>query len=321
MESLGLKEEKSEQEDFYLKEVKPKKFNYRPKTLDEYIGQENAKALVRLNIKKVMEIKPVHFILSGNAGCGKTTLANIIGNHLNFPVTYQIGGTFTQEALVDFLEENEESGIPRILFIDEIHNLEKKLAEFMYPIVEDFIFPIKSLKLRPFIMVGATTEKSTLIKKFKPLVDRCGCQIVLEDYIVEDMKNILKQYNKQLFQEEITEEIYDLLARNCRFTPRLAIAIFDDYMVCKDIKTVLNAHRIIKDSLTDIDINILKHLIEVGKPVGEEALSVIAGVDRSDYKLIIEPFLMRQGYLTRTARGRIGTDKAKKIIEKLVKEG
>ena len=92
-----------------------------------------------------------------------------------------MGGTFTKQALGDFLMKNEDSPLPCILFIDEIHNLEKGLAEYMYPIVEDFILPEgDNAEILPFIFMGATTEKNMLIKKFAPLVDRCGCDVVLE---------------------------------------------------------------------------------------------------------------------------------------------
>lgn len=314
---IQSKEVKDETPEFYLKEVRPTKFSYRPQTLNEYIGQEKAKELVMLTLQKINEVKPCHILITGTKGHGKSTLAQIIANHLQFPITYHIGGVFTMENLRDFILANEKSDQPMILFVDETHNLEKKIGEFMYPILEDFILPTNSAKIRPFIFIGATTEKFTLLKKFSPLVDRCGAQIQLEHYKPADIKEILIQYNSQVYNQEVEEAIYELLSQNSRLTPRIALSIFDDYMVCKNEATVLRSRRIIKNSLTDIDITILEHLQEIDKPVGEEALAIIAGIERADFKLFTEPFLMQEGYMTRTARGRVITLKGKELVKDL----
>jgi Holliday junction DNA helicase RuvB len=318
--SLGIfdSEKAREKSQYHPTEVTPQKFIYRPACLLEYIGQERAKDLVNLNLQKIRNIKPIHFLISGNKGCGKSTLANIIGKELQFPITWHIGGAFTMEALVKFLSKNQDSKDPQILFIDEIHNLEKTLGEYLYPIIEDFILPEgNNLKLKPFIFIGATTEKNALVKRFAPLIDRCQADIILEPYRPEDIKTILKQYNEKIYQANISEDVYDLLSKNTRMTPRIALAFFDDYMVCQDPQKVLNAHRIIKDGLTTSDILILKHLKEVGKPVGIETLAMIIGVTRVDFNYCIEPFLINQGYLSRTARGRIITQKGELLLQEL----
>ena len=189
-------------------EVKPVKFIYRPKTLTEYIGQERAKELVNLTLEKIRTIKPIHILISGTKGCGKSTLANIIANELGFNINWTIGGAFTMEALQKFLVKNQDSKKPQILFVDEIHNLSKEVGEYLYPIIEDFILPEgNNIKLKPFIFMGATTEKNMLMKKFAPLVDRCGADIILEQYTAEDIKNILKQYNDKIYQLNIAEEV------------------------------------------------------------------------------------------------------------------
>lgn len=303
-----------EAESFYMPETTPTSFNYRPKNLDEYIGQANAKALVELNVQKIKTIKPVHMLISGIKGGGKTTLAGIIANQLDFQLHYYIAGSFTMEALQDFLLANEDGDRPHILFLDEIHALEKKIGEFMYPILEDFVIGQNNHKIRPFIMIGATTEKYTLVKKFAPLVDRCGVDLVLEQYTSEDIKLIIKQYNQKIHQLNVPDEIYNILSKNVRYTPRIAINLFDDYAVCKDLNRVLRSHRIIKNSLTDIDIKILKHLAEINKPIAQETLAIIGGVDKSDYRLTIEPFLLQEGYLSRTSRGRCVTLKGVTLL-------
>lgn len=320
-----FKEQKEirKQKEFVSNEIKPKLYRYRPKTLDEYIGQERAKENVRTNLQKIREIKPVHFMIKGTKGTGKSTLAGIIGNDLQFEVTYHIGGNFTKEALINFLKKHNAKNIilpykGSILFVDEVHNLELKLGEYMYPLLEDFILPEQGgIETVPFIFIGATTEMDIIQTKFSPLLDRCGACIDLEPYTADDIKRILKQYNDKVYQVNITEEVYDLLSINVRYTPRIALNFFDDLMVCKDIQKVLNMHRVIKNSLTDIDIKILTHLAEIGKPIGEQALGVLANMTAKQYRLVIEPFLMQETYLTRTARGRIITDKGKKLLEDL----
>jgi len=320
MESLKGKPKEQRQEST-SQSNKPLKFIYRPQTLNEYIGQERAKDLVRLNLEKIRTIKPIHFLISGNKGHGKSTLANIIANELGFGITWHIGGAFSKLSLRDFLVKNQDAKLPQILFIDEIHNLEKTLAEYMYPIIEDFILPEgKNLKLRPFIFIGATTEKNVLIKKFSPLVDRCQADIVLETYTPQDIKHILKQYNDKIYQKNVTEEVYDVLAINTRYTPRIAIAFFDDCIVCEDLKRVLNAHRVIKNGLTDIDIKILTTLAESGKLIGEDTLAIMGNTTVEDYRLLIEPYLLTEGYLTRTTHGRVITEKGKKLLGEIKNE-
>ncbi len=314
LESLKEKPEAKE-EASNPEEIKPIKFLWRPQTLDELIGQERDKALVRLNLLKIMNIKPVHFIISGVRGYGKSTLAYIIANHLGFDISTYIGGAFSIDNLKDFLVKNSDSERPNILFIDEIHGLPKEIAEFLYPLLENFILPLGNLKVRPFIFIGATTQKNILIRKFAPLVDRC-IDVSLKAYTTEDIQRILKQYNDNVYQKNVTEEMYYILANSVRRTPRLAITFFDDLVVCGNIKMVLNCHGIVKDSLTIDDIRILDCLAKAGRTVGEQALAMIISSTVEDYRLI-EPFLLTEGYLSRTAHGRILTDKGKKLLEEL----
>jgi len=312
-------QEEKQEDTYYPEEVNPVKVTFRPQTLDQYIGQENAKERVRILLTKIMNLnKYSHTLIVGSAGTGKSTLAGIIGNHLDFEVTYHTGGDFTKEALKDFLIKNEV-GKPHILFIDEIHLLDKKLGEYMYPLTEDFkLVGTETVNIRPFIFLGATTDFFTMLKKFKPLVDRLGGEpIYLEQYNAEEMMQIIKQYNKKVYNENIEENVFFKLCVNCRFTPRIALAMFDDFMACKNIDRVLKSRRIIKDSLTTTDIKILEHLIEIGKPIGEEALAITAQVEKQNYKLWFEPFLIQQGLLTRRSRGRVATEKARKLLEEL----
>lgn len=314
------KKKKLESKEYQPEEVEPHKFSFRPRNLDEYIGQENAKDKVRLNIQKIMTVKPVHMIISGTKGHGKTSLTYVIANELGFEISTYIGSEFTQENLGKFLLKNENAVKPQILFIDEIHDLgkdKKKLnPTFLYPILEDFLLPIGSAKLRPFILIGATTDKEKLEVSFSPLLDRCVC-IDLEHYTAEDIKQIVKQYNHQIYKELVPENIYDTISMNTRYNPRISLAMFDDYMVCKDINRVLRSNQIVKNSLTKSDVKILEHLVEINKPVGAETLSIIIQRTVKNYATLVEPFLIQQGYISRTSRGRVATEKTKQLLQEI----
>jgi Holliday junction DNA helicase RuvB len=311
-EKLGLK--KDPQTD----QITPVKYNFRPRTLEEYIGQDRAKTRIKMCIEQILTLNPVHFLISGTKGHGKTTLALIIARMLGFDIMTYVGNSFTKKNLIDFLAKNQDNKQGMVLFIDEIHGLQKELADYMLPIIEQFILPEGNLQLKPFILIGATTDKNQLSLKSEPFCDRCASgDIKLEHYTAEDIKKILKQINDKLYQKNIDEVVYDLLSINSRFNPRTSIALFKDFLICKDINKVLDAYRIIKNSLTTDDILILKHLAEIGKPVGLEVLAIITQQTRQDYQLLTEPFLLQQGYISRTARGRIVTQKGIGLLQEI----
>lgn len=300
-------------------EIKPIRYKYSPKSLSEYVGQENAKEVIRLNLQKIMNGNFVNILISGFSGGGKTAMAQVIANHLDFDFNCYIGGSFSYDNLFSFLRKNKQSNKPQILFIDEIHGIDVKVAEFLYPIISEYTMPATNQEIKPFVVIFATTNKDILIKKLKPLVNRCECAIVLEEYSYDEIKTIIKQYVSHVYKVEIPEEVYDLLARNCRFCPRVGLSLLSDYMICRDIKKVLRINRIIKDSLTDIDIRILKYLNDIGKdkPIGEGILSTILGYTRNAYHLEIEEFLIKQQYVSVVRGGRILTNKGRTFLEKL----
>lgn len=313
-EKLGIK---SKEEVYHSEQITPKKYSFRPQNLEQYIGQERAKELIKINLEKIRTIKPVHFIISGSKGTGKSTLAYIIAKELGLEIDTYVAGSFTMENLREFLIKNAESKNVRILFVDEIHGLEKSLGEFMYPLLEDFLLPIGNMTVRPFIFIGATTDKNILQKRLAPMIDRCQANINLERYNSQNIKDILKQYNDQLYQKNIDEYIYNLLSKNTRYTPRIAIALFEDFIVCKDIKKVLNAHQIIKNSLDTNDVIVLNHLAEINKPIGVEVMAIITQQTKADFMILQEPFLISEGYISRTSRGRIITEKGKQLLREL----
>jgi Holliday junction DNA helicase RuvB len=308
----------NKKEEYHSEQIKPMNYNYRPENLDEYIGQEEAKDRIKMCIEQCLTLNPVHFLISGTKGHGKTTLALIVAKMLGFNIFTYVGNSFTHKNLIDFLAKNQDSELPSVLFIDEIHGLSKELADYMLPIIEQFILPEGNLKLRPFVLIGATTDKNQLSKKSEPFVDRCASgDIKLEHYKSENIKTILKLYNDKLYFKNISEENYDLIANNGRFNPRTSLALLRDFIICGDMKKVLKSHRIVKQGLNNDDILILNHLAEINKPVGVEVLSIITQQTKQDYQLLTEPYLIQQGYLSRSARGRLITEKGKELLRSL----
>jgi Holliday junction DNA helicase RuvB len=306
----------SKKEAHIAQSVAPVKYSYRPNTFEQYIGQESAKDKIRLTIQLINKGFPKHFLLTGNAGHGKTTMAGIIAKALGFNLNVYVGSSFDINAMQDFLVKNQDSIKPQILFIDELAEVDKKTLTYMLPVIEDF--KVNNLDLRKFIFIGATTDKYVVSKRCQPFIDRIACQIQLEDYTANDIKTMLKQYNAQLYKENITEAAYDAVASNTRFCPRIALSTFDLLIGCGDINRVLTMNRIVKNGLDDRDIKILKHLASVGdRAVGEEALSIIANTTRAEYKELIEPYLLRQEFLSRTNKGRVLTTKSKLFLQEL----
>lgn len=296
-----------------------KKFIFRPETLQQYIGQEHAKDIIKLNIKKIKSMKSVHFLISSTkGGVGKTTLAFIISKLLNANMIERIGADFDDpkqiESVLKIINSTEKYSV---LFIDEIHNLSKINAEkYFYRLMEDFT--IQGKQIKPFTIIGATTDKDTIVKKMPPFITRFQVPIELKGYTIEELIILLKQYKNQMFElENVDAEIYDVIAKNCKFTPRIAISLLEDYIVENDINKVLKYHRIIKNGLTETDIKILKTLNSCGKPIGLENIANRVGTSKGNYRIIYEPFLTEMGYIITTPRGRIIGEEGKKILEGL----
>ena len=296
-----------------------KKFIFRPRNLNEYIGQEKAKKIIKVNVEKIKKLKPVHFLIDGLKGHGKTTLSYIISNLLNSIVYEIVASDVTQDKIVEMVNWINQQKNNVVVFIDEIHGLSPDIVEIFYPIMEDF--KIYGKKIKPFVLIGATTEKNILVKKFSPFIDRFNVQITLERYTSKDISKILLQYQKQLYpQFEIDKEAIEKISRNCKFTPRIAISLLEDYLVARDIKEVLDMHNIVIDGLTKKDIQILETLYKNEKPIGEETMAMMLGLSRSDYKFLHESYLIEMGYMARGRSGRIILDKGIRLLENLNKE-
>lgn len=306
----------SKEEPYHSEQIKSVKLDFTPKNLDEYIGQINAKLRINTYLKKVRTIKMIHLLISGTRGHGKSTLAYIIADMLGLPIDTYVGRSFTKENLINFLAKSQDDKLPHILFIDEVHGLSTEITEYMLPILQSFLLPEGNLKLKDFIMIGATTNLEILQKKASPFCDRCDT-LELEHYTSNDIKIIIKQFNDRLYQRNISEEIYDTISTNTRFNPRTSLSIFEDFIVEENIEQVLKARQIIKNSLTTRDILVLTHLAEIVKPVGIETLAIITQQTKQTFMELQEPFLLQQGYLSRSARGRSITNKGKELLRSL----
>lgn len=301
----------------------------RPQTLDDYIGQQKAKENLKIYIEaaKARSESLDHVLFYGPPGLGKTTLAGIIANemgtHMKITSGPAIGKPGEMAAILSNLQEGD------VLFVDEIHRLNRQVEEVLYPAMEDYVIDIMigkgatarsiRLDLPKFTLVGATTRAGLLSA---PLRDRFGVVHHLEFYTVDELKTIIIQSARTL-DVEIDEEGAFELARRSRGTPRLANRLLKrvrdfaevkyDGRITKEVAAfALDLLEVDKMGLDQSDRNILMTMIQkfAGGPVGLDTLAAAIGEDAGTIEDVYEPYLVKNGLINRTPKGRVVTDLA-----------
>ena len=300
----------------------------RPQNLDEYIGQSDVKENIKVFVTaaKMRNTSLDHVLLYGPPGLGKTTLSHIIANELGVNIKTASGPTIEKSgdlaAILSTLEPYD------VLFIDEIHRIPRYIEEILYSAMEDFKLDIVigtegqsrniNIDLPPFTLVGATTRAGDLSS---PLRDRFGITCKLNYYTTEELKTIVKR-SARVLNLNIDDKAAEIIAKRSRRTPRIANRLLkrvSDFALVKGLDVInesitnerLKRLNVDESGLDKTDIEYLESLINKfnGGPVGIESIAASIGEEQTTIEDVIEPFLLQEGFIKRTIRGRQVTDK------------
>lgn len=305
----------------------------RPSTLDEYVGQKDLKENLKIYIEaaKTRNEALDHLLFYGPPGLGKTTLAYIIAKEMGTNIKVTSGPSIERTGDLAALLTSLEPG--DVLFIDEIHRLPKVIEEVLYSAMEDYAIDLivgkddtsrsMRLDLPPFTLVGATTRAGDLTA---PLRDRFGIVSKLDYYTLEEIQQIIKRTSK-VMDTQIAKDAVVEISKRSRGTPRIANRLFrrvrdfalvmnDNYVDPSIANFSLERLKVDALGLDDVDVRYLKGIIERfnGGPVGIEAIASSISEEVMTLEDVYEPYLLQLGFINRTPRGRIVTEKAYKHL-------